>query len=160
MSEDALVYVALCFAALSVLGMIVALAAVVRLYRRPSDAFVTNVESALQRMGEGVQHYVQVNAVLALTANFENNPQLVHNLSGYSDQVVAAALAYRLDSLGGQLKSAMAQLKHKRKDQCEFGSVYNRDVQRLEEIVAELQTQMDSVHYQIRQRFGKEITPA
>lgn len=97
---------------IAVATVIVAIA----LLRPQSAALQKSIGDAIEHLGAAVQHHVEVNAVLALTRQFESDPGRIEQLGNYSRQTVAAALAYHVDSLGSQLKVAEDQLSSARSD--------------------------------------------
>lgn len=75
-----------------------------------SPQIVDEINAAIKQLGDTTKHYVQVNAVLAMTESFADNPQLLLQLRGYSDQVVAAALLTRVNGLGQQIEVTQSNL--------------------------------------------------
>ncbi len=106
----------------------------------------------LERLSSETQHFVAVNAVLALTEQFERDPELITRLDGYADQVVAAALTYRVNSLGEQHKIAMDQLANQRRLQGERGSLYDKGVARLERSTEHLCQQLEEARNAVQRK--------
>jgi len=129
------------------------------LITRLRQSLIYVVDNTLERLTKGVQHYDAVNAVLALTEQFQQNPELVQELQGYTDQVLAAALSYRVDSLGKQLATAMDQLATARSNQGSFGSYgshrhYDSEVKRLENSVQDVQQQLEAACAAVHELFA------
>lgn len=102
-------------------GLLIAVVAllaliVIVLIRALRGGLVTDIERAIKRLGDAAAHHAEVNAVLALTKQFKNDPTLMQKLPGYSQQVVGAALLNRVNSLGNDLQSVQQQLSRKRKE--------------------------------------------
>lgn len=126
------------------------------LITRLRQSLIYVVDNTLERLTKGVQHYDAVNAVLALTEQFQQNPELVQELQGYTDQVLAAALSYRVDSLGKQLATAMDQLATARSNQGSFDSYrhYDNKVKRLENSVQDVQLQLEAARAAVHELFA------
>jgi hypothetical protein len=89
-----------------------------------------------------VEHYLDVHAILGLTEEFKEDSQLVPRLRVYSQQIVAAVLTHRLNSLGQQYKAVMRALTKVRARALQQPNVYGEDVRRLEAVEAEIRGQL------------------
>ncbi len=117
------------------------------------DAFTGAVDQSLQKLAKDTKHYVAVNAVLALTEQFTDDPELIPRLVQYSDQVVAAAMLYRINSLGEQYRMIMKHLEGARSDQTKYGKSYEGNVRRLEQLEADVSSQLSAAQAIIREHF-------
>jgi len=98
------------------LVLMIALAMIFRPKKKAEPDYVSMIVAAIdqatENLSQSVQHYTHVNAVLALTETFTDQPELLDRLSGYSKQVVAAALMYRVNELGEDLRVAQDSLSY------------------------------------------------
>lgn len=123
-----------------------------RLLNRPAgatydQAFLQNVDKAIERLGQATQHHVEVNAVLALTERLNNDPALMRNLAEHSRQVVAAALMLRVNSFAAQLKHAQQKLEDARQAATNYGGqAWLSDVTRLEALCTTLMQQLQTAN--------------
>lgn len=105
----------ICVAGLLVIGCVLLYLVLKQLTQRSNNpAIVAALTTAMSELSETAKHYVQVNAVLALAKTFEDNPDLLGKLSGYSEQVVGAALLHRVNSLGVSIRKAQELLERNR----------------------------------------------
>jgi hypothetical protein len=138
----------LAIVAVLLVGILVAL---IGILRRPPASVVDGLWEAVAELNRAVRHHVEVNAVLALVDNYQERPQALENLRGYSRQVVAAALTFRLNSLSAQHQSLESGILQDRQIQAAAGtpSIYDRRI-------AELQERAD----QVLERLLAELEPA
>ncbi len=134
-----------------VFGLIV-LSMLVR--QRSSRVMSIAIGDALEQVKQDTRHYVAVNAVLGLTERFTQNQELVQRLAEYSDQVVAAALTYRLNSLGEQYQTIMGHLEKLRDQQGAHGKIYDDAVDHLERQAAHVLQQLQEAQAATRELFA------
>lgn len=68
----------------------------------------------LKELMAGFTHHVEVEAVLALVTAIESRPELKINLAQHSQQIVDAALAHRVNTLGACLQKIGDELVRQR----------------------------------------------
>lgn len=69
-----------------------------------TEAIAKAILDGTRELSRESSYYVQVNAVLALTESFTDNPDMLENLAAYSRKTVAAALLFRVNSLGESIQ--------------------------------------------------------
>jgi hypothetical protein len=125
--------------------VIIAVALIKSMQRNP---IVPLIDDAIERFGQAAQHHAEVNAVLALTQQFQSDPDLLARLPEYSREVVAAALLFRVNTIGNDIKQVQMELSRARASRASSagstvmephyrGSVENIE-QQLEHLLAEL----------------------
>jgi hypothetical protein len=125
-------------------GLLIAMVAllvllVILFVRALRGGLVSDIERAIRRLGDAAAHHAEVNAVLALTQSFNDDPTLVQKLSGYSQQVFGAALLHKVNSLGNDLKKVQAQLSRQR-DEAAKHAAYPTLLKPLQDAIAQLET--------------------
>ncbi|MDB5161078.1 MAG: hypothetical protein JWO96_458 [Candidatus Saccharibacteria bacterium] len=99
------------------IAMVALLVLIVILFGRAlRGGLISDIERAIRRLGDAAAHHAEVNAVLALTKSFKDDPTLAQKLAGYSQQVFGAGLLHKVNSLGNDLKKVQVQLSHQRDD--------------------------------------------
>lgn len=114
--------------------------------RRYGHHYALEINEAIARLGEATQHYTTVNAVLALTEQFQERPELMEKLTEYSRQVVAAALLTRANGIANDIKVVQRELSQDERNLAQYGTHYQQDVRRNRTRLAELQLDLDAVH--------------
>jgi hypothetical protein len=110
-----------------------------------SAAVTQAIDAAVERLDTAIRHHVDVVAVLEAARQFTGEPDLPQHLSAYSDQVVAAALMYRVNTLAAQYQTAIGQLSMARE---EHGRVGGSDLARR---VSQRQALVDEILGQLQQ---------
>ena len=143
-------------------GLLAALlaVAVVALRRMSPTAQVQKaLDDAVTRFGREVEHAVDVHAVLKLTQDFKDQPELAAQLAAYSTQVVQAAIAKRINELGAQVDKASEQLTYFRKQlgdaQPGMTTYYSGYVTRLEGILERVQSQLTALE-RLAQQYNRQ----
>ena len=90
--------------------ILVALLAIVRQNRR-NEVGGPNYAKALEQMTQAANQHIAVNAVLALTKTFADQPELMKDLAKYSRQTVGATLVLRVNQLSAAIKKGEETLK-------------------------------------------------
>lgn len=93
--------------------------------------FRKSIAEQVKELAQSVQHYVEVNAVLAQTESFIANPELLKQLPEHGREVYAAALMQRLNSRASQLANNERLLATAYEDLAR-DAVYANKVKRLE----------------------------
>lgn len=100
-------------------------------------------ENAARRIGAAAEHYAAVEAAMERARRYKNNPQLLNELAGFSNQVVAGVLMTYLDALVEQHRTVNKGLQQQRVLQVDPQSsdkVYeDKQVERLMGIIAGIQ---------------------
>ena len=126
----------------------------VRKPAQPTNTIATEIIEATVRLGQEVQHHVEVNAVLALVEDFHNNPQLLANLSEYSQQVLGAALLLRVNALGNDIQVTAGCLSSARNDMAHGYYGADKRAARLSADLTELYEELDAANRAVRQLGG------
>lgn len=112
------------------------------------QGFENAIEQALSRLSDGVKHHVEVSAVLAILDKFDGRPELIERLAAYSDQVVAAALLFRINNAAANLKRVLEDLHTMRGLLAgdTTSQYYQRQIRDLEEARETLTEQLFAAH--------------
>ncbi len=97
-----------------------------------------SIEEAVKNLGTATRHYTEVQAVLALTEQFQSRPDLAAKLNEYSRQTVAAALMFRINGVASDIKMAQTQLSNHRKALADGLTSYQAKVTRDEQMLKHL----------------------
>lgn len=111
-----------------------------------------SIDDAIERLGNATRHYTEIQAILALTEQFQDRPDLMQQLSEFSSQTVAAALMVRINGVSNDIKMAQAQLSNHRKGVLEGYSTYPAAVKRDEQMLLGLEQELARLH-ELNRRF-------
>jgi hypothetical protein len=127
-------------------GVIVLLMQLARSRSNRADvAAAREIDQAIERLGEATQHHVQVNAVLALTEQFQQRPELINRLGEYSRQVVAAAIMTRINGIANDIKVVQGVLSQNEKSVAN-GYAGHTSIKRNKAKLAELQADLEAMN--------------
>ena len=113
--------------------------------REYSSRASVEIYEALEVLDSNVRHHVQVNAVLALLDQFQEQPELMSNLAEYSRREVAAALFYRVNSLGADLQLAQDRLSHWNQEDARYRH-YEQEVVETQARVDRIKAELEAAH--------------
>jgi hypothetical protein len=116
-----------------------------------------SIEEAVKNLGTATRHYTEVQAVLALTEQFQNRPDLAAKLNEYSRQTVAAALMVRINGVASDIKTVQSELTHHRMMLAKGHNSFQTNVNRAEQMLQRLQQELESL-YELNRRFGTTLT--
>lgn len=117
-----------------------------------------SIEEAVKNLGIATRHYTEVQAVLALTEQFQNHPDLAAKLNEYSRQTVASALMVRINSVAADIKMVQTKLSEHRKWLADGYTSYQAKVTRDEQMLKHLHQELEALH-ELNRRFGNTLTP-
>ena len=138
---------ALILISVALLLISISLGSVYRALRDTSgQRMAKSIDDAIERLGAATRHFTEVNAVLALTEQFQDRPELMQRLSEFSSQTIAAALMVRINGVASDIKMAQAQLSRHRKGALDGYSTYPAAVARDEQMLQHLHQELDALH--------------
>lgn len=117
-----------------------------------------SIEEAVKNLGTATRHYTEVEAVLALTEQFQHHPDLAAKLNEYSRQTVAAAMMFRINGVASDIKMVQTELSKHRKALADGLTSYQAKVTRDEQMLQRLHQELEALH-ELNRRFGTTLTP-
>lgn len=156
--SDPLIIAAFALAALLLMVLALILTTLRRAYSVSQFRRTTNEQ--LEALSRGVQHHIEVNAVLALTESFTEDQELLKRLSEYSQAVCGAALLHRVNSLGSDLKKVEETLSTFRNRQANSAAPnWKNDVERCEQLANQLREELEEANNAV-QEFDRRLQHA
>lgn len=102
------------------------------------------IDEAITRLGQATQHYVDVNAVVAMVRQLDEHPDALELIKSYPESVRAAAWLHCINTLGSSLQEAQSQLAQKNKMRGQFGGTWEGDVKRAQRYVDDIRAKLDA----------------
>lgn len=115
------------------------------------------IDQAVARLGQATQHYVEVNAILALVDQFEERPELMTRLGEYSRQVVAACILQQLNTVSSTIKAVHIKRSTYEKNRASFGG-YVTDINRCNEELKRLKGELTALEKAAEQYGTNNLT--
>jgi hypothetical protein len=148
-------------------GLLFIIAATVTSSMRRSPVvplIASGLDDAIKRFGQAVQHHVEVNAVLALTEQFQSDPNLLPKLSEYSRQAVSAALLYRVDQIGHDIVAVQEELSRARMSlarnvEATTSDYYRGRVDGIEALLAHLRAELAEANAAVQEFYSDPAAP-
>lgn len=144
--------------AITAILILVTLVVIARNLRDTSGQRIArSIDDAVERLGTATRHFTEVNAVLALTEQFQDRPDLVAKLNEYSRQTVAAALMTRINGVASDIKTVQSELAHDRKMVAQSYTSHQADVNRNEQMLLHLEQELTRLH-ELNHQLGTTLT--
>lgn len=133
---------------LIVVLLVVIAVGVIALLRRPRNLIAVD-PAPLKELMANFTHHVEVDAVLALVNRIASQPELKIGLAEYGQQVVDAALAYRMNALASSLKEINDNITQQRGYLASTSTSYATTHRQYTNNVAALEAQATAVQSQL-----------